>query len=167
MAKKTKTPAKTAVARARQPKAARVRSADAGSFAIVGVGASAGGLEAFTALLRSLPKNPGLAIVFVQHLAPQHDSALTVLLSNQSALPVVEVTEGMKVEVNHVYVIPPNSQLGIADQQLHVTPRPTDKSRYNPIDAFTLRENTHLWVGFCAASLLENKGGGGAAICRR
>jgi len=93
-------------------------------------------LEAFTSLLRSLPPNPRLAIVFVQHLAPQHESALTVLLSSQSTLSVVEVTEGMKVEPNHVYVIPPNSQLVINDQQLHVNPRPTDRTRYNPIDAF-------------------------------
>jgi two-component system CheB/CheR fusion protein len=106
------------------------------SFAIVGVGASAGGLEAFTTLLRSLPRDPHLAIVFVQHLAPQHDSALTTLLSGQSQLPVVQVTEGMPVESNRVYVIPPNTQLVIADGHLHVGPRPRDASQYNPIDAF-------------------------------
>src|SRR5262245_12676788 len=104
-----------------------------GKFAIVGVGASAGGLEAFTALLRSLPPDPRLAIVFVQHLAPQHESALTSLLSGQSELPVVQVTEGMSVLPNHVYVIPPNSQLGIAGHQLHVSPRPNDRTQYNPI----------------------------------
>src|SRR5262245_15341830 len=151
MAKKTKTGAapKRPLTRRSEPQARKgasptpstkedfaVPSSDDGSFAIVGVGASAGGLEAFTSLLRSLPPNPRLAIVFVQHLAPQHESALTVLLSSQSTLSVVEVTEGMKVEPNHVYVIPPNSQLVINDQQLHVNPRPTDRTRYNPIDAF-------------------------------
>jgi two-component system CheB/CheR fusion protein len=105
-------------------------------LAIVGVGASAGGLEAFTAVLRSLPARPGLAIVFVQHLAPQHESALASLLAAHSTLPVVQVTEGMRVEPDHVYVIPPNTQLVIADQHLHVSPRPSDASQYNPIDAF-------------------------------
>src|SRR5215472_6507296 len=70
---------------------------------IAGVGASAGGLEAFSALLHSLPENPGLAIVFVQHLAPQHESALVPLLSGQSALPVVQATHGINVQPNHVY----------------------------------------------------------------
>src|SRR5262245_12854512 len=83
------------------------------SITIVGVGASAGGLEAFSALLQSLPKNPGVAIVFVQHLAPQHESALVPLLSGQSALPVTQAKHGMDVEPNHVYVIPPNSQMSI------------------------------------------------------
>src|SRR5262245_31393417 len=75
---------------------------------IVGVGASAGGLEAFSQVLRALPDAPGLAIVFVQHLSPQHDSALVPLLSAQTALPVIQVSEGMRVERDHIYVIPPN-----------------------------------------------------------
>jgi two-component system CheB/CheR fusion protein len=103
---------------------------------IVGVGASAGGLEAFTTLLRRIPLNPGLAIVFVQHLAPQHESALVTLLSGQSALPVVQVNEGMRVEANYVYVIPPNRHMMISGRELHISPRPEDRSQYNPIDAF-------------------------------
>src|SRR5678815_936787 len=58
---------------------------------IVGIGASAGGLEAFSQLLRGIPRHPGLAIVFVQHLAPTHDSALVPLLSSHTTLPVVQV----------------------------------------------------------------------------
>src|SRR5262245_3381826 len=73
---------------------------------IVGVGASAGGLEAFTQLLHGLPDDAGLAVVFVQHLAPQHDSALVPLLSGQTKMPVIQVTEGLRVEANRVYVIP-------------------------------------------------------------
>src|SRR5215472_7223982 len=80
-------------------------TADAGGqVPIAGVGASAGGLEAFSALLQSLPQEPGLAIVFVQHLAPQHESALVPLLSSQSTLPVVQATHGMHVQPNHIYV---------------------------------------------------------------
>jgi two-component system CheB/CheR fusion protein len=103
---------------------------------IVGVGASAGGLEAFSQLLEALPNDPGFGMVFVQHLAPQHESALPVLLSAKTALQVVHAAEGMQVARNHVYVIPPNIQMGIADGRLHLTPRPTDRSQYNPIDFF-------------------------------
>jgi two-component system CheB/CheR fusion protein len=103
---------------------------------IVGVGASAGGLESFSALLQSLPKSPGVAIVFVQHLAPQHESALVPLLSGQSALPVTQAKHGMDVEPNHVYVIPPNSQMLIVGRTLHVNARPDDRRQYTPVDAF-------------------------------
>jgi two-component system, chemotaxis family, CheB/CheR fusion protein len=109
---------------------------DSAQFSIVGVGASAGGLEAFSAVLQSLPKNPGSAIVFVQHLAPQHESALVPLLSGQSTLPVVQATDGLEIEPNHVYVIPPNAQMIIMENTLHVNARPVDKSQYTPIDAF-------------------------------
>lgn len=109
---------------------------DTAPLTIVGVGASAGGLEAFTALLRSLPPDPGAAIVFVQHLAPRHKSALVSLLTGQSALPVVQATEGIRVAANHVYVIPPNTQMIIADGMLHLNARPEDRSQYTPIDSF-------------------------------
>ncbi len=103
---------------------------------IVGVGASAGGLEAFSALLQSLPKNPGVAIVFVQHLAPQHESALVTLLSGQTELPVLQAAHGLEVAPNHVYVIPPNSQMIIAGRALHLSARPEDRRQYTPVDAF-------------------------------
>jgi len=109
---------------------------DASDVTVVGVGASAGGLDAFGALVRGLPPNPHLAIVFVQHLAPQHESALVTLLSSQSRLPVREAREGTRVEANHIYVIPPNAQLVISSRDLHITPRPGDRSQYTPIDAF-------------------------------
>ena len=112
------------------------RPARLGPITIVGVGASAGGLEAFSALLRGIPEQPDIAIVFVQHLAPTHDSALVTLLSAQTMLPVVQVDEGMRVETNHVYVIPPNVQMAIDGRDLHLRPRPDDRSRYTPIDSF-------------------------------
>src|SRR5262245_55504606 len=102
---------------------------------VVGIGASAGGLEAFSLLLRGLPPDAGLALVFVQHLAPRHESALVPLLSAQSALPVVQATEGMRVEPDHVYVIPPNVQMMIEGEELHLRPRPDDRSQYTPIDS--------------------------------
>jgi two-component system CheB/CheR fusion protein len=149
MTKKTRKPA-AGPARTRRPALAKRHAAKPSSSSapakpvpevtapplIVGIGASAGGLEAFSTVLRRLPGDANLAVVFVQHLAPQHESALVTLLSSQSALPVVQADEGMRVEANHVYVIPPNRQLVISDRALHVSPRPDDRSQYNPIDAF-------------------------------
>jgi two-component system CheB/CheR fusion protein len=111
-------------------------AADPAGFTIVGVGASAGGLEAFGALLTNVPADADLAIVFVQHLAPQHPSALVELLSAHTRLPVVQVTEGLQVQSGHVYVIPPNTQLSVTGTQLHISPRPRDRSQYTPVDAF-------------------------------
>src|SRR5262245_29876297 len=82
---------------------------------VVGIGASAGGLEAFSQLLEALPDGAGLALVLVQHLAPQHESALPALLGPKTRLPVRQVTDGMRVEADHVYVIPPNVQMEISD----------------------------------------------------
>src|SRR3569623_2543641 len=78
---------------------------------VIGVGASAGGLEAFTQLLKGLPEKPGFAVVFVQHLAPQHESALAILLSDATRMPVWQVENGMPLEYDRVNVIPPNVQL--------------------------------------------------------
>ena len=105
-------------------------------FPIVGIGASAGGLEAFSQLLAALPAEPGVSIILIQHLAPQHASALPTLLAGVSRLPVVEAAEGMRVEPNTVYVIPPNVQMGITDDVLHLNPRPSDRTQYTPLDFF-------------------------------
>src|SRR5262249_33578600 len=91
----------------------------------------------FHTSLRSLPPRPGFAIVFVQHLAPKHDSALANLLSMQTSLPVLQASDGMELEPNQVYVIPPNVQALMRDDgALSLLPRPTDRSQYTPIDAF-------------------------------
>ena len=105
---------------------------------IVGVGASAGGLEAFTELLSHLPDDTGMAFVLIQHLDPKHDSHLTELLSKESNMPVSEVTGETRVEANHVYVIPPRCNLGISAGVLHTPPRPASGCNM-PVDSF-LRE---------------------------
>src|SRR6266849_2785263 len=93
------------------------------SFPVVGVGASAGGFEAFRELLEGLPADIGMAFVFVQHLDPTHESLLAPLLGRKSALPVTQVTDGMIVEANHVYVIPPNARMDIDDGKLKLMGR--------------------------------------------
>lgn len=98
-------------------------SGAAGSGVIVAIGASAGGLEAFTELVHALPADTGMAFVLVQHLDPTHHSMLTELLAKTTSIPVMEVKNGMKAEANHVYVIPPNCMMRIADRVLHLSPR--------------------------------------------
>lgn len=106
-------------------------------FPIVGVGASAGGLEAFTQLLKHLPTDTGMAFVLVQHLDPQHESALTQILRRATSLPVRDITGDRRVEPNHVYVITPNTDLGIAESVLKIQPRPQrTRVPHRSIDAF-------------------------------
>ena len=102
---------------------------------IVGVGASAGGLEAFTELLRHLPDDTGMAFVLVQHLDPKHESHLTELLSRECKMPVSEVRGETRAEANRVYVIPPRHNLGISDGVLQTPPRPKN-GRNMSIDSF-------------------------------
>jgi two-component system, chemotaxis family, CheB/CheR fusion protein len=105
-------------------------------FPIVGVGASAGGLEAFTQLLRSLGSGTEMAYVLVQHLDPSHESALTELLAKATEMPVRQVTDATPVELNHVYVIPPNLDMTIAQGILRLTPRTETRGHHMPIDRF-------------------------------
>ncbi|MEO8370255.1 MAG: chemotaxis protein CheB [Candidatus Solibacter sp.] len=102
---------------------------------IVGVGASAGGLEAFTDLLRHLPDDTGMAFVLIQHLDRTHESHLTELLAKESRMPVAEVRDGTRAEANHVYVIPARFNLALSDGFL-LTPRRPATGRNMPIDAF-------------------------------
>ncbi|HEX4350441.1 MAG TPA: chemotaxis protein CheB, partial [Verrucomicrobiae bacterium] len=92
-------------------------------FPIVGIGASAGGLEAFTQLLSHLPEDTGMAFVLVQHLDPSHPSQLANLLSKATAMPVIEIKDGMNLKPNHVFVIPPNTNLDLAQGRFQLTPR--------------------------------------------
>src|SRR5579872_5750540 len=103
---------------------------------IVGVGASAGGLEAFTRLLQSLPNETGMAFVLVQHLDPARESALSDLLSRITSLPVREVTDDLPVEPDHVYVIPPNHSLGVTDATLRLRSRKPIPGAHRVIDQF-------------------------------
>jgi two-component system, chemotaxis family, CheB/CheR fusion protein len=113
-------------------------------LSIVGIGASAGGLEAFSQLLRHLSIRPGrrgknepeMAYVLIQHLDPNHPSLLTEILARTTKMPVQEVTDGIEVEPNHVYIIPPNTQMIFAAGRLQISPRTKTKGVYHPIDLF-------------------------------
>ncbi len=110
-------------------------------FSIVGVGASAGGLEAFSELLHQLDGQDGareeMALVLIQHLDPAHTSFLREALAKTTTLPVHQAEDGMSVEPGNVYVIPPNTTLGIRGDRLSLSPRPLEaKVKHLPVDAF-------------------------------
>ena len=79
------------------------------SFPVVGIGASAGGLKAFKELISGIPERSNMAYVFIQHLDPDHESALPELLSNISKIPVHEITNGITLAPDNIYIIPENS----------------------------------------------------------
>ena len=97
--------------------AAAVRTA---GFVVVGIGASAGGIGALEAMFAALPqdRDPGMAFVIVQHLAPDHRSVLGEVVQRYTRLPVREATQGLRVEPNAVYVIPPGHDMTMADGRL-------------------------------------------------
>jgi two-component system, chemotaxis family, CheB/CheR fusion protein len=114
----------------------RVAPRLAAPFPIVGIGASAGGLEAFRQLLGALPADSGMAYVLVHHLDPRHESILANLLSQSTKMPVSEVKGNIRVEPNRVYVIPPSHDIGIADGMLKLVPRIQTGRLHMPIDYF-------------------------------
>ena len=103
---------------------------------VVGIGASAGGLEVFKRLLGDLPGDTGFAIVFIQHLDPNHRSVLAEILARATAMPVSEAADGVAVEADHVYVIPENFDLTIAHGALQLAPRTQTPGTHMPIDRF-------------------------------
>jgi two-component system CheB/CheR fusion protein len=103
---------------------------------VVGVGASAGGLDAFRQLLKALPADTGLAYVFVQHLDPRHESVLAELLSKSTSMPVAEVKGDVRVEANRVYILPPSRDIVLAEGTLKLVPRTKTGGQHMPIDYF-------------------------------
>ncbi len=98
----------------------RSPAATAGKGIIVGIGASAGGLDAFKKFFRALPAQTGLAYVLIPHLDPDHKSLMAELVSRCTTMPVVEASEGMTVAVDHVYILPPNKYMTLAEGALRL-----------------------------------------------
>ena len=135
------------------------------SFPIVGVGASAGGLEATKQLLAELPAEPGMAFVLVQHLDPAHASELTHILARATSMAVEEAHNGDELRPNHFYVTPPDVALEIADGKFSTTPRaPAGRPEYL-IDRF-LRSLARDMQTRSVAVILSGSGSDGAlGIC--
>lgn len=107
------------------------------SFPVVGVGASAGGLEAFRQLLAHVPANAGLALVLVQHLEPKRASLLSEALGRATKMKVAQAEDGVRIEPNRVYVIPPGTQMAIERGVLRLSQRGDEAQRpHLPIDHF-------------------------------
>jgi two-component system CheB/CheR fusion protein len=126
-------------------------------FLVVGVGASAGGLEAYTELLEGLSATPGLALLLVSHLDPEQKSHLAPILSRVSRMPVIEVSEGMAVEADRVYVIPPGTNMAMTDGHLTLTPRAPRPAPHMPIDHL-FRSLAAIQKGRCIGVILSGNG---------
>ena len=106
------------------------------SFLTVGIGASAGGLEAFQAFFRRMDEDSGMAFVLISHLAPDHDSLLSELLAKETQMNVLQVTEEVRLQPNQVYVIPPNATLTVDDGILRLSAPVQARGHRAPINIF-------------------------------
>ncbi|ATQ77852.1 chemotaxis protein CheB [Massilia violaceinigra] len=134
MKKTSTTPRKPARQSATAP--AHAIGTQPASFAIVGIGASAGGLEALELFLSGIPADSGLAFVVVQHLDPLHKDIMVELLQRCTSMPVVQISDRLRVEPNHMYVIPPNRDLSILHGVLHLLEPAAPRGLRLPIDYF-------------------------------
>ena len=106
------------------------------SFLTVGIGASAGGLEAFQTFFRHMGEGSGMAFVLISHLAPDHDSLLSELLAKETQMSVLQVTEEIRLQPNRVYVIPPNATLTVDDGILRLSTPLQARGHRAPINIF-------------------------------
>ncbi len=111
-------------------------SSGEGEFLVVGLGASAGGIHALKEFFTRVPGDSGMAYVVILHMSPEHESKLAQILQVTSAIPVTQVTDRVKIEPNHVYVIPPNQTLAMKDGHLALSEMSGIESRRSPVDLF-------------------------------
>ena len=113
-------------------------------FPVVAVGASAGGLEAFKLFLAALPVDTGMAFVFILHMAPKRESALVEILARGTKMPVLEIYDHLRLQQNHIYVIPPGKFVSLTDGSFKVVEREPQGKPPHPIDHFmrSLAEHT-------------------------
>ncbi|AOM79639.1 CheR family methyltransferase [Pedobacter steynii] len=105
-------------------------------FLIVGIGASAGGIQAMQEFFRMVPENSNLAYVVILHLSPDHDSQLASVLQQETTIPVLQVTEKTVIKPDHIYVVPPDRHLTIEDDYIAVLPNLNIEERRAPVDIF-------------------------------
>ncbi|MCW3120118.1 MAG: hypothetical protein JWM28_4200, partial [Chitinophagaceae bacterium] len=105
-------------------------------FPVVGIGASAGGLDAVRTFLKALPPNPGMAFVFIQHLSPTHESILPEILQKVTPFPVQQITDNIHLEPDNLYIIPQNKIVTATDGILKLAPLDSKTKKGNIIDLF-------------------------------
>ena len=135
-------------------------------FPVVGIGGSAGSIEALLTFFSNLPADSAMAYVVVVHLSPEHESMLPSVLQNKSPIPVIEVTSPMKLRPNEVYVITPGKQLSLCDGFVHPAEMSRERGRHVTVDLFfrTLAE-AHGSHGI--AIVLSGANGDGAIGLKR
>ena len=105
-------------------------------FLIVGIGASAGGVQALQEFFQHVPANSGIAYVVILHLSPDHDSHLTQVLQRESQIPVTQVTEKIHIKPDNIYVVSPNQHLTMQDGYILVSANLNVEERRAPVDIF-------------------------------
>lgn len=105
-------------------------------FLIVGIGASAGGIQALHEFFKNVPPASGMAYVVILHLSPDHDSSLAQVLQQVTKIPVTQVTEKVRIKPNQIYVVPPNRHLTMKDSHIIVSPNTLVEDRRAPVDLF-------------------------------
>jgi two-component system, chemotaxis family, CheB/CheR fusion protein len=105
-------------------------------FPVVGIGASAGGLEALTEMFDAVDAKPGMAFVVIQHLPPEHQSLLSEILSRHTPMPVAMIEEGVQILPDHVYVIRPGNTITVKDGALHLGGSVLERQHRRPVDDF-------------------------------
>ncbi len=154
--------------RVRQGTGARARSSTRhlptrgpGDFAVVGIGASAGGLDACRKFVEALPVDSGMAFILVQHLDPTHESMMVDLLAGHTAMTVRQATDGMPIEPEHLYVIPPGTYLSVGSGALHLSPPQARHGARLPFD-FLLRSLAEEFGERALCVILSGTGGDGS-----
>ncbi|WP_083891494.1 CheR family methyltransferase [Fibrella aestuarina] len=133
---------------------------------VVGLGASAGGVEAISTFMEHVPADSGMAYVVILHLSPDYDSQLTQILQGVTPLPVTKVTGKTQVLPNHVYVIPPDQHLQMEDDHLLVIPNTSIEERRAPVDIF-FRTLAESHGGQAIAVILSGTGANGSMGIKR
>ncbi|MFP5438984.1 MAG: CheR family methyltransferase [Bacteroidia bacterium] len=131
-------------------------------FPIVGIGASAGGLDAFRRVVRNIPQDTGMAYVLVQHLAPDHESLLPEFIAKETSLPVHEITDEIHMAPDSIYIIPENKILTVIDGKLKLEPRENKKAPNMAIDIF-LTSLAEVHKSFARGVVLSGSGFDGTA----
>lgn len=140
-------------------------AAPATPFPLVGIGASAGGIQALRQFFTHMPSDSGMAFVVILHLSPSYDSNAAALLQSVTLMPVVQVTEAVRVVPNQVYVIPPSYDLSMVDGSIHLHERDGQNERHAPIDLFfrTLADTHGQGAGAVVLSGTGSDGANGIA----
>jgi two-component system CheB/CheR fusion protein len=128
---------------------------------VVGLGASAGGLEALESFFDAMPNNPGMAFVVIIHLSPDHESSMAELLQEHTPMPVTQVSQKTKMEPNHIYIIPPGQLLTVEDKDLVLSKTDKVDKKLTTIDLF-FRSLGTTYNSYSACVILSGSGSDGS-----